>query len=59
MVYQEKDVTTNPRYMRELEKLAGRFITPMVVIDGQAFIGFGRNLGPIRILLQEKGLLKE
>ncbi len=59
MAYQEKDVTANARAMRELEKLAGRFITPTLVIDGQVFIGFGLNLGPIRTLLQEKGLLKE
>ncbi len=53
--YIEKDVTTDASYMEELKKVAGRFITPTLVIDGQVFIGFGMNLGAIQQALREGG----
>jgi hypothetical protein len=49
----EKDVTTNTQYMDELEHLAGRFITPTLVIDGETLLGFGTNIGRVRELLEE------
>ncbi len=55
--YTEKDVTTNPSYMDELKEVAGRFITPTLVIDGQVFIGFGMNLGAIQQALRKGGYL--
>jgi glutaredoxin len=57
--FEERDVISNPRYMRALQRHAGRFITPTLVIDGQTFIGFGPNMAAIRALLQEKGLIGE
>ena len=53
--YTEKDVTANSKYMQELEKLAGRFITPTLVIDGEVLIGFSINLPLVRQLLEERG----
>ena len=53
--YTEKDVIANSDYMEELEELAGRFITPTLVIDGEVLIGFGANLPHIRQLLEERG----
>ena len=49
----EKDVTTNTQYMDELKHLAGRFITPTLVIDGGILLGFGTNIGRVRELLKE------
>jgi hypothetical protein len=40
--------------MEELEQLAGRFITPTLIIDGEILLGFGANLGRMREVLQEK-----
>jgi hypothetical protein len=40
--------------MGELEDLAGRFITPALVIDDEVLLGFGANLGRIRELLKEE-----
>ncbi len=45
--------------MRELEKHAGRFITPTLLIDGEVLIGFGRNMGRIRELLERSGALSD
>ena len=55
--YTEKDVTSNTNHMQELEKLAGRFITPTLVIDGEVLIGFSTNLPLIRQLLEEGSYL--
>jgi hypothetical protein len=49
----EKDVTTHTQYMDELKHLAGRFITPTLVIDGETLLGFGTNIGRVRELLKE------
>ncbi len=56
--FTEKDVTVDPKAMEELKAVAGRFITPTLVIDGQLFIGFGMNLGPIREALRRGGYLE-
>jgi len=55
--YTEKDVTTDPQAMEELKALAGRFITPTLVIDGRVFIGFGVNFGTIQEALRQGGYL--
>ncbi len=55
--FEEKDVTQSAEAMEELKRVAGRFITPTLVIDGQVFIGFGMNLEAIRQRLQERGYL--
>ena len=55
--YTEKDVTTNPAYMEELKQIIGRFVTPVLVIDGEVFLGFGMNLPQIQRLLKERGYL--
>ncbi|NOX62342.1 MAG: hypothetical protein GXP42_10435 [Chloroflexi bacterium] len=57
MSYVEKDVTSNEKYMEELKTVAGRFITPTLVIDGERLIGFGMNLPRVRELLQKGGYL--
>jgi glutaredoxin len=49
--FTERDVTTKPRYMEELEGLVGRFVTPALVIDGEILLGFGMNMGRVRELL--------
>lgn len=56
--YTEKDVTKNDAFMRELEELAGRFITPTLWIDGETVIGFAMNLPHIKALLQQGGHLE-
>jgi len=43
--------------MEELKTVAGRFITPTLVIDGERLIGFGMNLPRVRELLQKGGYL--
>ncbi len=55
IAYEERDVIANEAYMQELKDLAGRFITPTLVIDGEVLIGFGNNLARIRTLLQQRG----
>ena len=45
--------------MEELKSLAGRFITPTLVIDGEVLIGFGVNIHHVRRLLQAGGYLRE
>jgi hypothetical protein len=52
--FTEKDVTTNPQYMDELERLAGRFVTPALVIGGETLLGFGTNIGRVRELLRKE-----
>ena len=51
-------MTANPKYMEELKQIAGRFITPTLVIDGEVLIGFGMNLPRVRQLLIRGGYLK-
>ncbi len=55
IAYDERDVIANESYMRELKEVAGRFITPTLVIDGEVLIGFGNNLERVRALLQQRG----
>ncbi len=50
-------MTTNPAYMEELKQIIGRFVTPVLVIDGEVFLGFGMNLPQIQRLLKERGYL--
>jgi hypothetical protein len=40
--------------MDELERLAGRFVTPTLVIDGEILLGFGTNIGRVRELLKKE-----
>jgi hypothetical protein len=40
--------------MDELERLAGRFVTPTLVIDGKTLLGFGTNIGRVRELLKKE-----
>ncbi|MGY0693667.1 glutaredoxin family protein [Virgibacillus sp. FSP13] len=40
--YEEKDVTENPRYMKELQD-RGIYGTPVTIIDGEAILGFQIN----------------
>ena len=54
----EKDVTTNAEYMNELKTLMGRFVTPVLVIDGDTFLGFGANLARIQETLRKAGYLQ-
>ena len=56
--YQERDVTQDEKFMEELKDLAGRFITPTLVIDGEIVIGFGMNLPKIRGLLKKGNYLQ-
>lgn len=44
--------------MEELKQLAGRFVTPTLVIDGQVLVGFGMNLTRVRELLEAGGYLR-
>ncbi len=44
--------------MEELKQIAGRFITPTLVIDGEVLIGFGMNLPRVRQLLMRGGYLQ-
>ncbi len=44
----DKDVTQDPAAMKELKELAGRFLTPVIVIDDEVLIGFGFNLARIQ-----------
>ena len=43
--------------MDELERVAGRFVTPTLVIDGEVLIGFAMNLPRVRELLEAGGYL--
>jgi glutaredoxin len=52
--FTEKDVTTDPQYMDELESLVGRFVTPTLVVDGEILLGFGTNIGRVRELLKRE-----
>jgi glutaredoxin len=52
--FTEKDVTTDPQYMDELQRLVGRFVTPTLVIDGEILLGFGMNMGRVRELLRKE-----
>ena len=45
--YEERDVTAGPGAMEELKRLAGRFITPTLVIGDEVLIGFRMNLARI------------
>jgi hypothetical protein len=40
--------------MEELEGLVGRFVTPVLVIDGEILLGFGMNMGRVRELLRKE-----
>lgn len=42
IVFTEKDITKEPSAVEELEKL-GAMTTPVIVIDGEAVIGFNRK----------------
>ena len=42
MVFEEKDITKDPAALEELEKL-GVMTTPVILIDGQAVIGFNQK----------------
>ncbi|GEM_PF-1671286 len=55
--YTEKDVTADETYMDELKALVGRFITPVLVIDGEVLLGFGANMARVRELLRQGGYL--
>ena len=52
-------MTADERYMDELKQIAGRFVTPTLLIDGEVLIGFGMNLGRVRELLKKGGYLEE
>ncbi len=43
--------------MEELKRIIGRFVTPVIVIDGETFLGFGDNLARIRQVLRARGYL--
>lgn len=51
-------MTTNAEYMNELKELMGRFVTPVLVIDGDVFLGFGANLARIQEKLRKGGYLR-
>lgn len=59
VTYEERDVTTDEGYMQELKDLVGRFITPILWIDGETVIGFGMNLPRIRELLRQGDYLSK
>jgi glutaredoxin 3 len=42
MIFEEKDITKDPSAVDELEKL-GAMTTPVIVIDGEAVIGFNQK----------------
>jgi glutaredoxin len=42
IVFTEKDITKDPSAVEELERL-GAMTTPVIVIDGEAVIGFNRK----------------
>lgn len=50
-------MTANEKYMAELKALIGRFMTPTLVIDGEALIGFSANMSRVRELLHQGGYL--
>ena len=50
-------MTTNPAYMEELKKVIGRFVTPVLVINGEVLLGFGANLSRVQELLRKGGYL--
>lgn len=54
MPFEERDVVANPKYMEELRKLMGRFITPTIVIGDEVLLGFGMNLDRIRQLFPKE-----
>jgi len=47
-------VTADPGAMEELKKLAGRFITPTLVIGDEVLLGFGMNLARLLEIVGEK-----
>ena len=51
-------MTIDEKYMAELKELVGRFITPILVIDGEHLIGFGMNASRVHELLQQGGYLE-
>ncbi|NOZ05021.1 MAG: glutaredoxin family protein [Chloroflexi bacterium] len=51
MEYDERDVTTDEKYMKELKKVIGRFATPTIVIGKEALLGFALNRRRIEELL--------
>jgi hypothetical protein len=42
MIFEEKDITKDPSAVDELEKL-GAMTTAVIVIDGEAIIGFNQK----------------
>jgi len=54
VLFEERDVVANPKYMDQLKKLMGRFITPTIVIGDEVLLGFGMNLDRIRQLFSNR-----
>jgi len=50
-LYDERDVTTDKKYMHELTKTVGRFATPTIVIGDEVLLGFAMNRERIQTLL--------
>ena len=50
--YDERDVTTNEKYMQELTETIGRFATPTIVIGDEVLLGFAANRARIEELLR-------
>jgi glutaredoxin len=49
--YDERDVTTSEKYMKELTETIGRFATPTIVIGDEVLLGFAANRARIEEVL--------
>lgn len=60
VAYREKDVTSDPRHLEEMQRVAGVRIAPVTVIAGQAFYGtFDRQRDHLETALRAQGLIRE
>lgn len=58
--YREKDVTSDPKYLEEMRRVAGVRIAPVTVVAGQASYGtFDQQRKQLESALQAKRLIKE
>lgn len=60
VAYREKDVTSDSRYLQEMQRAAGVRIAPVTVVAGQAFYGtFDTQRAGLETALQAQGLIRE
>ncbi|MCB0191530.1 MAG: glutaredoxin family protein [Anaerolineae bacterium] len=58
MFYDERDVTADEKYLKELTETVGRMATPTIVIGNEVLLGFVMNRTRIETLLEQNSTAK-